>query len=154
MTLIAFLLFTMSFLNVVTIESPVPQVSSEDVQQKLKEKPLQLTVTLRDNDIEVWSPFEKIPPKKILHTLPGQPDLKTLHEILIDVKKQFPEETKVVLVPSASLNYDTLVATMDSMRLLEATDTPIYAANPKTGINEQTKTLFPEVVFGNLLGDN
>lgn len=153
-TLIAFLLFTMTFLNIVGIESPFPIASSEETEQKLKDKPLQLTVTLRDKEAEIWSPFEKITAKTIPNTGAGQPDLKAIHEALIEVKKQFPAETHVVIVPTPGTNYDTLIAVMDSMRVLDPTDTPIIVHNEKTNLDEQSKLLFPDVIFGNLLGDN
>lgn len=152
-TLIAFLLFTMTFLNIVGIESPFPIASSAETEQKLKEKPLQLTLTLRDNECEIWSPFEKIPAKTIPNTGAGQPDIKAIHEALIDIKKQFPTETHVVIVPTAATNYDLLIAVMDTLRVLDPTDPPIFVKNEKTGIDEQTKLLFPDVIFGNLLGD-
>jgi biopolymer transport protein ExbD len=153
-TLIGFLLFTTSFLTVVAIESPFPESSSAEVEQKLKEKPLQLTVSLRENEAEIWSPFEKITAKTIPNTSPGQPDLIKIHETLIEVKKQFPRETHVVIVPLAGMNYDLLISMMDAMRTIEPTDPPIIATNPTTGVEEQTKVLFPEVIFGNLLGDS
>jgi biopolymer transport protein ExbD len=153
-TLISFLLFTTAMLTFVNIESTFPEMSAAGNEQKLKEKPLQLTVSLHDNDIEVWSPFEKIPTKKIPHLSPGQPDYKTLHETLIGVKQKFPQENKVVLAPNASANYEELVTVMDNMRILEPTDPPFFAKNEKTGNDEPVKTLFPEVIFGNLLGDN
>lgn len=152
-TLIAFMLFTMSFLAIVSIESPFPQASAEDVKQKLKEKPLQLTLTLRDKEAELWSPFEKIKSKTIPNTPEGKPDLKALHEALIGIKQQFPKEAQIVLVPTASANYDILIAVMDSVRGIEPTDPPIFVKNEKTGNDEPIKALFPEVVFGNLLGD-
>jgi biopolymer transport protein ExbD len=152
-TLIAFLLYTMTFLNIVGIESPFPIASSAETEQKLKEKPLQLTLTLRDKEAELWSPFERIPSKTIPNTGVGQPDLKAIHEALIDVKKQFPTETHIVIVPTAATNYDLLIAVMDSIRTTETTDQPILVKNPRTGIDEQTKLLFPDVIFGNLLGE-
>src|SRR5688572_10034649 len=96
-TLIGFLLYTMAFLELVSIESPFPQASAADVQQKLKEKPLQLTVTMRDKEVQIWSPFERIKTKVVPHTAEGIPDLKGIHESLITVKQQFPTETKVVI---------------------------------------------------------
>ena len=153
-TLIGFLLFTMSFLTLVSVESPFPQASLEDLKQKLKEKPLQLTLTLRENDAEIWSPFEKFSPKKIPNMALGQPDLKGIHEGLVAVKQKFPKETKIVLVPYPGATYDILVATMDIVRLLDATDPALFKKNEKTGNDEPMKLLFPEVVFGNLLGDS
>ena len=152
-TLIGFLLFSMSFLSLVSIETPKPEVSPETVQQKLLEKPLQLTVTIREKESEIWSPFEKIPSKVIPHTAEGLPDTKVIHEALIEVKRSFLNENKVVLVPAANTSYDILISVMDSLRGLEPTDPPLFKKNEATGIDEPVKGLFPEVVFGNLLGD-
>lgn len=151
-TLIGFLLFTMSFFSVVSIESPFPQASARDVEEKLKEKPLQLTVTVRDQEVEIWSPFERFPAKKIPHISTGLPDTKVLHESLVAIKQQFPHETKIVVVPNASTNYDILISVMDSMRMMEPSDPPLYRKNVATGNDEAIKALFPEVIFGNLLG--
>ena len=150
-TLIAFLLFTMSFFAFVHIETPIPQMSAEDVREKLKEKPLQLTLSLRETEAEIWSPFEKIAPRKIPNSAPGTPDIAAIHAALIAIKQQFPTENKIVLAPNGGINYDSLVSVMDSVRLVEATDPPIFAKNAQTGVDEQIKKLFPDVVFGNLI---
>lgn len=151
-TLIGFLLYTMAFLALSMVETPLPMASPKDVAEKLKEKPLQLTVSFREKEAEVWSPFEKIAPTKIPNLPEGAPDLKKLHDTLIDVKKKFPLETKVVLAPTGAISYETLVGAMDAMRVLEATDPPIFAKNAQTGMDEALKLLFPEIVFGNILG--
>jgi biopolymer transport protein ExbD len=153
-TLIGFLLFSMSFLSLVHIETPKPEVNPDNVEQQLKEKPLQLTVSIREKESEIWSPFEKIQPKTIPHTAEGLPDTKAIHEALIEVKRGFLNENKIVFVPAANTSYDILVAVMDSLRNLEPTDPPLFRTNAQTGIEEPVKQLFPEVVFGNLLGEN
>lgn len=152
-TLIAFLLFTMSFLAIVSIESPFPQASPEDVAEKLREKPLQLTLTLRETEAELWSPFERISARVIPNAAERQPDTRAIHDALVQVKKRFATETKIVLVPYAAATYDTLIAVMDSVRMVEAGDEPIYVKNAETGNDEPVRVLFPEVIFGNLLGD-
>ncbi len=151
-TLIGFLLFTTSFFALVSIESPFPQVSARDVEEKLHEKPLQLTLTLRERETEIWSPFNRIAPIKIPHEASGSPQLKPIHDALLGIKQRFPLETKVVLVPAATSTYDALIQVMDVTRLLDKTDPPIYAKNAKTGLDESVKSLFPEIIFGNLLG--
>ncbi|MBL7716225.1 MAG: biopolymer transporter ExbD [Bdellovibrionales bacterium] len=153
-TLIAFLMMTMSLVNLVSVETPFPMVSSEQNQKLVDEKPLQLTLSFQENAVEIWSPFAKIQPLKIADSEPGKPDLAKIHAFLVDVKKKFPSETKIVLVPTPTTNYDVIVSIMDSVRILDATDAAIFSKNPKTGLDEQTKTLFPEIVFGNLLGDS
>jgi biopolymer transport protein ExbD len=153
-TLIGFLLFTTSFLGIVSIESPLPQASSDDVQEQIKEKPLQLTLTFREKDVEIWSPFSKIEPKAIPNAKGGEPDAKAIHEALIEIKKKFPMESSAVLVPTKDSLYDGMVALMDAVRTIEPTDPPIYVKNEKTGVDEPVKSLFPKILFGNLLGDS
>jgi len=152
-TLIGFLLFTTSFLAIVSIESPLPQASPEQVQEKILEKPLQLTLTLREKEVEIWSPFNKIPTKSIANTPEGEINLKAIHEALIEVKKSFPSETQVVLAPNNTTPYEVLISLMDTIRNLDPTDPSIFIKNEKTGVDEPAKGLFPKVVFGNLLGD-
>jgi biopolymer transport protein ExbD len=155
-TLIGFLLFTTSFLGIVSIESPLPQASPQEVQQKIqnKQKPLQLTVSFREKDVEIWSAFSKIVPKAILNASDGQPNAKGIHEAILEIKKQFPQENSVVLVPHKDSPYDSIVSVMDALRTLEDSDPPIYQKNTTTGIDEPLKELFPKVIFGNLLGAN
>lgn len=153
-TLIGFLLFTMSFLAIVSIESPFPQASTRELQEKLKEKPLQLTVSLRPNETEIWSPFQRVVAKTIPNQEDGTPNLQGIHAALVEVKQKFPAETKVVFVPYAGATYDTLISVIDTMRMLEPTDPPIFVRNQATGNDEPLKTLFSEVIFGNLLGDS
>jgi biopolymer transport protein ExbD len=145
-TMISFLLFTMTFLSIVSIESPFPTTSAETNQQKL--------ISLRESDTEIWSPFGKIENRTIPHLSEGLPDIKTIHETLHGIKQKFPNEKSVVFAPDASVNYDVLIAVMDSMRAVEPTDPPIFMKNATTGIDESLKVLFPDVIFGNLLGSS
>lgn len=150
-TMIAFLMFSMSFLAIVSIDSPAPVAATATLQKELKEKPLQLTLSIRKNESEIWSPFQKIQTIRVPHAADATPDTLAIHEALIRVKRQFPSETKLVFAPAPATNYDQIIAIMDASRMLEANDPPIYAKNPQTGIDEQVRTLFPEMIFGNLL---
>jgi biopolymer transport protein ExbD len=151
--LIGFLLFTMSFFSIVSIESPFPQTSRAVNQEKLQEKPLQLTLSFHPDGAELWSPFERVPTKEIPNTAEGKPDTQAIHAALIEIKQKFPRETQLVLVPSGGMSYDMLISVMDSVRAIEPTDPPIFVHDEKLGVDQSLKTLFPEVVFGNLLGD-
>lgn len=153
-TLIAFLLYTMAFIVMTHVETPLPTASPTEMAEKLKEKPLQLTVSFRKDETEVWSPFKKIEAKKIPNLPEGTPDVMALHARLVEVKQQFPNEKQVVLAPTGSTSYDSLVASMDVIRMLDATDPPIIVKNAETGVDEALKLLFPEVVFGNILGND
>jgi biopolymer transport protein ExbD len=153
-TMIAFILFSLSFLSIVSIESPVPIASPADMQKKLDQKPLQLTLSLNDGAVEIWSPFDRIRSIKVPALPDGQPDVNQIHERLVEIKTKFPDETKVILSPSTGSTYDVMISVMDVARMLQATDAPIYRKNPTTGVSEPLKVLFPEVIFGNILGND
>lgn len=152
-TMIAFLLYSMSFLALVSVESPIPIASSDMNNQQLKERPLQLTLSIRKNESEIWSPFDKIKSERIRHLEDGKPDLPAIHAKLIEVKQKFTSEQKIILVPQPETAYDSLVATMDAVRVLDKTDPAIFGKNAQTGMDEPVTALFPEIVFGNILGD-
>ena len=87
-TLIGFLLYTMAFLTLVMIESPLPTTTPEAQAEKLKEKPLQLTVSIRDKETEIWSPFERI--KSINETIAKLDDGSRVH--YLDIGQSFLEK--------------------------------------------------------------
>jgi len=153
-TLISFLLYTMAFLSMVMVETPLPTANPSEVAEKLKEKPLQLTVSFRKDETEIWSPFQKIAAKKIKNLPDGELDLKTLHDSLVAIKQKFPNENQVVLAPTGGMSYENIIASMDVIRILDAVDPPIFVKNATTGIDEPLKQLFPSVVFGNILGSD
>jgi biopolymer transport protein ExbD len=157
-TMISLLMYTMAFLSLTMVESPLPMVSSEENQLQMKDQPLQLSLTINEDHLLVWSPFERIPQTN-LPFVPDKdgvptPDYLKLHETLIGIKQQFPQENKILLVPKASTSYDLIISIIDAAKNLEKTDPVIVVKNEKTGVEEQAKSLFEEVVFGNLLGDD
>ena len=152
-TLITFLLFTMSFISIVALDSPVPVISRPDPANTKDQKPLQLTLTIQKDKLIIWSPFERIAPSEIKVQANGEYDVHALHDTLISIKQRFPEDTQIVFIPSSTVPYDQLVALMDSSRLLTKTDPPFFHKGP-TGNDEPLTRLFPEIVFGNLLGDS
>lgn len=134
-TLITFLLFSMSFLEIVSVNTFLALGNPSETA-----KPgLQLTLTIKDNELEVWSPIQTSVTKRIPHLANGKPDLETLHAFAIDAKKAFPNERALIVVPKADLPYENLVQIIDAARVNRgSTDMPV---------------LFNEVIFGNLLSD-
>ena len=151
-TMIAFLMYTMAFMSLAMLESPLPVVSTEENATQIEEKPLQLTLSIGDQDVMLWSPFDLIPQITIPHQSDGRIDTLKIHEKVLELKQKFPTEKKIVLVPQANTSYESIISIIDSVKYLEKTDPLISALNPKTGVQEQVKELFSETVFGNLLG--
>jgi biopolymer transport protein ExbD len=121
-TMISFLMYTMAFLNLTMIESPLPIVSPDTNLQKLKERPLQLTLTLNDKDVLLWSPFDLIKQEHVDNKPDGTVDTLKLHEALIAIKQKFPSENNIILVPKPATSYDTIVQVLDTAKNLDKTD--------------------------------
>src|SRR4051812_16286815 len=95
-TLVAFLLFSTSFLALVVIDTPAPLLAPADEQvEKLKEKPLQLTAYVKENQIILsdWSGSREA------HTIQNVLDPKTsetrydfekFHQTLLQIKNRHP----------------------------------------------------------------
>lgn len=150
-TLITFLLFSATFLQFVSIDSPLPLVSKKQTEEQLKDPPLQLSLTITPQNVELWSPFNRIA-KSVIPSLPdGSPDLNQLHDAIVGIKSRFPNDKTIIMLPDSNVSYDTLVAVMDAVKLLEPTDPPIFVKDEQ-GMDRQLKTLFPDIVYGNLLG--
>ncbi len=151
-TMIAFLMFTMAFLSLNMIETPLP-ARSETAPEVKEQKPLQLTVTVNERDVMIWSPFNRIKSVTVPHLESGNGRVNAIlvHDELVKIKREFPGENNLVIMPKGSIPYETLVEVMDAARTIEKTDGVISAPN-SAGVPEQLKVLFQNVVFGNILG--
>jgi biopolymer transport protein ExbD len=157
-TMISFLMFTMAFLSVTSIDSPLPLFKSDEKIEQPKTTPLQLTLNITPTGLELYSPFNKIPKivipnKPDAEGKPNMPDYEELHRNVVSIRAKFPEENKIIFMPSSSTNYDVLIRLSDKVKNLEKTDEPIGVKNPTTGVTEEAKSIYEEIVFGNLLGD-
>lgn len=163
-TLIAFLLMATSLLAVTLIDTPVPVVSA--TPPKIKQKPLSLTVQIELDRFQISSPFGRIKAQRIDRTGDEQ-DYIQLHDALLAIKNQYPHEKQIVLMPGPLVEYEDIVKVMDASRKINEGDPSLYVkeeikdeegnvlvdenGNP-TKEDRLVTDLFPEVVFGNILG--
>jgi hypothetical protein len=175
-TMVIFLLYTSLFLSIVEIESPTP-IATDVVNEELnKNKPIQLTLKITEEEIKVeagfGSMFSKAIPKIEIEVpvteRPGDvPDENTpmerkldydynqLHETLVEVKNRWPYEKAIIMMPYDGVSYDSLVQIMDMSRYLFKTDPPRFkkVKDPETGEEMEVidKELFPKIIYGNTM---
>jgi biopolymer transport protein ExbD len=149
-TLIAFLLLVTSLLAVTLIDTPVPIVSS--MREDSKEKPLMLTLTIKEDGLTLESAFRLIKPMSF-PKIDVNYDLEKLHETLVGLKQQFPKDRSLVLMPVGEIKYNDIVQIMDAARLLAKTDPPFYLTG-EDGVDRPDDFLFPNVIFGNVISGN
>ena len=146
-TLIAFLLLATSMLSVTLIDTPVPIVSN--MPDNSKDKPLTLTLRIDEDQLKLDSPFNLIKPQ-VFPKIEKDYPFDKLHEALIEIKKGFPNEKKIIFMPASKVKYNDLVALMDASRTLFKTDPPLYVVGTD-GVNKPQTDLFSEVIFGNVV---
>ncbi len=147
-TLIAFLLLATSLLAVTLIDTPVPVVSNLPDDKK-PDKPLMLQLRIEPDTLTLSSAFRRIPEQKFPKVELSY-DFGKLHEALIAIRQQFPNEKNIVFLPAADVKYDDLVQLMDASRLLSKTD-PSFYLKGEDGVDKPDEYLFPNVVFGNVI---
>ncbi|MCO5142135.1 MAG: biopolymer transporter ExbD [Oligoflexia bacterium] len=150
-TLIAFLLLVTSLLAVTLIDTPAPVVSNVPDDNKDK-KPLMLTLDVKETGLRLYSTFRRIPEQSFPKVELGY-DLEKLHEAIVAIKQQFPEEKTIVFMPTPEVKYDELVQIMDAVRVLTKTDPPLFVKG-EDGIDRPEEHLFGNVIFGNVLSGN
>lgn len=149
-TLIAFLLLATSMLSVTLIDTPVPVVSN--MPDNSKDKPLTLTLKIEESQLKLESPFNLIKAQTLPKVEKDYPFDK-LHEALLEIKKAFPKEKKIIFMPSGAVKYNEIVQLMDVSRKLTKTDPPMYVEG-EGGVNKPETDLFSEVIFGNVVSGN
>lgn len=145
---IFFLLMSTQFVKIYEISSDVPLLSSSP-PPKSKKKPLGLTVKVQKNSIKVLtgSPARV---RKNIANIGSNFDLTTLHNFLLQLKRNNLSEETVIFEPSSEITYEDIVKIMDSIRVMKNTDEPLFRAD-KDGIEVKLKKLFSNIIFGNTM---
>lgn len=150
--LVPVLLVSSAFVQMMVIETDLPQVVKEAVQ-KNDEKPtakitmeadgksgLRIVVTENNKDTEAVIPMKD-----------GGFDYPAIHRRLVDIKRGHPEVFKVDLRPAAGVAYGDIVKMMDEARRARDSAVTFPVKDQTTGEETQTPYMFPEVVFSNSL---
>ncbi|MBT4793157.1 MAG: hypothetical protein HON90_16410 [Halobacteriovoraceae bacterium] len=146
---IFFLLMSTQFVKIFEIGSVVP-ILSNSPPPKVKKKPLGLTITIKKNALIVSHAKPRQISKRINKNSDGQYNLSALHDYLVGLKKKYRAEELVILEPKVDLKYEVIIHIMDSIRMMNKTDDPLFKKDVD-GVDTQIKTLFSKIIFGNLM---
>ena len=144
---IFFLLMSVNFIQLYEINSDVPMLSSKKPPED--KKPLALTLTIRENNIAIATGLPSTVRKTINKLADGSYDLVDLHDYLISLKNQFPQEKDAIIEPLIDVTYEDLVKIMDAVRLFNKTDPEIFTKDAN-GLQQKMEELFNNIIFGNI----
>ncbi len=149
--LVPVLLVSSAFIQVMTVETELPQAVKEAIQ-KQDEKPtasIQIKASMKDGMQVIVAKggaqkVEAVPMKE------GKFDFPALHATLQKVKAENPEVFKIELAPEAEVAYKDVVKMTDEARRSrdKKITFPIY--DSKENKTVMTDFMFPDVVFTNI----
>lgn len=153
-SVIPMLLFSVAFVEIREISTPLPDF----VQEAINADPGEGTVKIellasQKTGFEFVVHKGKIEEKSKIPAKDGKIDLRSLASEAAQVKSKYPEVFKMDLIPDSTLVLNDVIAVMDTVR--RSPDGAKFKFNNlKTGTVAETDFMFPEVTFGNATGDN
>jgi biopolymer transport protein ExbD len=153
-TLIPILLLSTQFMQIVVIETPLPQVVQEAIEQDRKKVEREVSIALEMPDGQGFNLMVTVDGKvQDRFKIPKQGDdwdYKELHKKLVTVKRQHPKIFRLNLNPGAKVSYEHIVKVMDAARNLEKEDGKVTISGKDNQV-EETDIMFPDVIFANLV---
>lgn len=152
--LVPVLLVSSAFVQLMIIESELPQVVQQAIQKE-QQNPNQAKLVVDIHKTKGYkltlteSGKEKI--NLIALNKENQFDLVNLHQQLIEIKKSHPEVFKIEINPDANVAYKDIVNFMDEARKSRSQDVKFPIHDEKTGAETTTDYMFPEIIFTNMM---
>lgn len=151
--LVPVLLVSSAFVQVMVIETELPQVVEQAIQrQEQQQSPTNVALEIDAKDGIRVVVTEK--GQDNVQTIPlknGTFDLTALHQKLVQVKKAHPEIFKLEVNPDGKVSYNDIVKIMDQARQSHDSNVKFPVFDTKQGKNVETNYMFPEIIFANMM---
>ena len=143
-----------TFLEVKMIETSIPQVVEQIIENLDKKKTVDVSLRLSKKDGFIFTidnqgqrTSQKVPLKN------GDLDYDGLRKVATEIKRAFPTTFALNIAPDKDLSMNEIVRALDQTRKLGATET-VQVKDPESGQVVTTDLMFPNVAFSNTLGEN
>jgi biopolymer transport protein ExbD len=131
--LVPFLLITAVFSRMTVLELNLPDANATNNQEPIT---LSLELVVREKSFDIQD--GKLGLIKRVERTQDKAGWDRFRDILIEIKRRFPEERSITLLLEPSIDYKTLIQTMDS----------VSNADVVQGLSVETVELFPEISIG------
>ena len=164
-TLIPIMLLATVFVKVSVIETPIPQAVEKALNKdrNKKKRVVNVHIYMKSNkkfnvvvDTDGRKSVDKIIKSVMIHDdkLNKQTrswDFKSLHKEIVGIKKIHPKVFRLKLYPDEAVPYSNIVKVMDEVRETQKGDQKIYILDEKTKKQVESKLMFPDVIFSNIM---
>jgi len=152
--LVPVLLVSSAFVQMMIIETELPQVIQQAVKQQ-ENNPKSATITVSMSKTEgvkiTLTEGDKQKIEIIGLDSDKNVDYKALHAKFVEMKNVHPEIFKIDFNPDLDVAYKDIVRVMDEARKARNKDVKFPVTDTKTGQQTSTDYMFPEVVFSNTM---
>ncbi len=154
--LVPFLLLSIAFVRLVVVDTPIPQPVQSAIEKNKKDKNPKVVINMHIHHkkgvrIAIQDRGKR---KNILIPLKDSAfDVENVHQNLVQLKQKYPQVFKMEVFPTELVAYKDIISLMDSARSSLKEDPELYIEDPATGKKIVTKLMFPNITFGNIIGD-
>ncbi len=131
--LVPFLLITAVFSRMTVLELSLPDSNAANSQEPIK---LSLELVVRNAHLDIQD--ARLGLIKRVEINQDKASWKLFRDVLVEIKSRFPEERSITLLLEPSIDYKTLIRTMDA----------VSSADIVRGLSVETVELFPEISIG------
>ncbi len=152
--LVPIFLATAVFIRIGVIETQLPQIINEAVQQERKDENPKVSVKVDVSATEglvVELTDNGQVSKKAFGLVNNDFDYVGLHKELTQIKSQHPMVFRLELRPNDNVPYNKIIKVMDSARKVQSGDPKLFVIDPKTNEKIESPYLFVDIFFGNVL---
>jgi biopolymer transport protein ExbD len=152
MKLVPVLLLSSAFVQMMVIETDLPQVVTEAIQKQEKEKKKNVLVEINtDRKIVITIDDDGKRTATSVEAKSGTIDFEKLHLTLRELKRQHPDVFKIDLSPAGEVAYSEVIKVMDEARRSRDLNIRFPIKDEKTGQDTTTDYMFPEIIFVNMM---
>src|SRR5262245_44538655 len=125
--LVTFLLMTAVFSRITILELDLPSAQSTAAA----DQSFRLEVIIRKDGLELTNGSSTI---ASIPKVNGEYDLKTLSQLALSLKQDYPDADDASVLPEPDIMYDNLIQVMDAIRTTEVVPGADPNAGPQTGL--------------------
>jgi biopolymer transport protein ExbD len=151
--LVPVLLISSAFVQMMVVETELPQVIKEAIEQQEQKTKTQITLEMKtDSGFDIVVKDESGKESTINVPQVNQKwDYKNLHLQLREVKKQNPNIFKLNFAPGEKVSYQDLIKATDEARKSRDPQVLFEVEDLKKNKKSKTDYMFPEVIFVNMM---
>jgi len=152
-SIIPMLLMSVVFVQVMIVETPIPQAVEKAMVKNEQKNDVQIQLTVsKTTGFHIVVTDNGKQHEKTIPLKDKSLDLDGLKQEILQTKMLYPNRFRMELNPDETVALNEIVQVMDKVRTKAATDPKIMFTDVESGKQMETDLLFPDVVFGNVAG--